>query len=214
MGIPILRLQSGMDAGWDKDPDKTVRLEKDQRWSGILQEIFQGEYEVIEEGLPSRTTSYTDPVYSYLEGRSYITPCILSHSPIDVLIIMLGTNDLKVAYSPTESSISKGMEGLLKVVMNPCIWEHQRIPHVLIVAPPTIRENIQDSPFFGLYDEKSVEISKSCARCYEILSEKYGCSFLDGGAVAESSALDCIHMNPENHRKLAEAVAAKIREMS
>lgn len=198
---------------WENDMTKGVRFSCNERWTGILAKLLGQEYEVIEEGLPGRTTVCADPVYPYFDGRAFAVTMILSQSPIDLLIIMLGTNDLKVTFTPSEDVAVRAMEELLKVMLNPYIWEHRKVPKVLIVSPVEIRESITDSHFWGMYDYKSVELSKKLADLYEPLSHRYGCEFLNAAAVAEASLLDGIHMDAENHAKLAEALCKKIKQI-
>ncbi|MDY3729171.1 MAG: GDSL-type esterase/lipase family protein [Candidatus Choladocola sp.] len=200
-------------AEWEDDLSKGVRFSKEERWTGILQEKLGGEYEIIEEGLPGRTTVFADPVYPYFDGRATVLPVILSQSPIDLVVLMLGTNDLKVTFTPSEDVAARAMEELLKVLMNPYIWEHRKVPKILIVSPVSIRDNIADSHFWGMYDLESVRLSKELARIYEPLSKRYGCEFMDAAQYAEASLLDSIHMDAENHEKLAEALCQKIKEI-
>lgn len=200
-------------AEWEDDLSKGVRFSKEERWTGILQEKLGGEYEIIEEGLPGRTTVFADPVYPYFDGRATVLPVILSQSPIDLVVLMLGTNDLKVTFTPSEDVAARAMEELLKVLMNPYIWEHRKVPKILIVSPVSIRDNIADSHFWGMYDLESVRLSKELARIYEPISKRYGCEFMDAAQYAEASLLDSIHMDAENHEKLAEALCQKIKEI-
>ena len=197
---------------WENDMTKGVRFSCNERWTGILAKLLGQEYEVIEEGLPGRTTVFARMPRSD-DGRAFAVTMILSQSPIDLLIIMLGTNDLKVTFTPSEDVAVRAMEELLKVMLNPYIWEHRKVPKVLIVSPVEIRESITDSHFWGMYDYKSVELSKKLADLYEPLSHRYGCEFLNAAAVAEASLLDGIHMDAENHAKLAEALCKKIKQI-
>ena len=174
---------------WENDMTKGVRFSCNERWTGILAKLLGQEYEVIEEGLPGRTTVFADPVYPYFDGRAFAVTMILE----DVAV--------------------RAMEELLKVMLNPYIWEHRKVPKVLIVSPVEIRESITDSHFWGMYDYKSVELSKKLADLYEPLSHRYGCEFLNAAAVAEASLLDGIHMDAENHAKLAEALCKKIKQI-
>lgn len=197
---------------WDEDPEKTVRFSEEIRWTCVLQKLLgEKEYRVIEEGLPGRTTVFPDPVYPHCNGKDSIYPCILSHSPIDLLVIMLGTNDIKVSFHPCVDMAVRAMEELLKVVLNPYIWEHRRVPKLLLVAPVPVRDQIETSNFWGMYDRNSVELSRQLGGVYETLAERYGCHFLNAGDYAEASELDSIHLDEENHRKLAEALEEKIR---
>lgn len=198
---------------WNKNESKTVRFSEKERWSGILGDLLGDDYHVVEEGLGGRTTVFPDPIYPHCNGKSTLIPILLSHAPLDLVIIMLGSNDLKVTFNPSPDTLSLAMEELLKTVINPFLWEHKKVPQVLLMSPPLIRDNIKDSPFFGMYDEKSVRLSHELGRIYQNLSLDYGIHFLDASDYAAASELDCLHMDPENHRRLAEAVKNKIQEI-
>lgn len=200
-------------AEWDADPEKSVRFSEQIRWTSVLQKMLGDEYAIIEEGLPGRTTVYADAIYPYQDGRAAVIPTILSHSPIDLMIIMLGTNDLKVSFTPSEDVLARAMEELLKVIKNPYIWEHRKVPELLIVSPPTICDPIETSHFYGMYDKKSVELSEKMGKVYEKVSKNYGCYFLDAAQYVKASELDCIHMDPENHHKLAEVLSREIKRI-
>jgi len=193
---------------------KTIdRFTEEERWTCLLARHLGGGYHVVEEGLEGRTACLDDPLFEGLCGFHYLYPCLMTHKPVDLLLIMLGTNDLKVTFTPSEDVAVRAMEELLKVMLNPYIWEHRKVPKVLIVSPVEIRESITDSHFWGMYDYKSVELSKKLADLYEPLSHRYGCEFLNAAAVAEASLLDGIHMDAENHAKLAEALCKKIKQI-
>lgn len=198
---------------WSLDPAKSARFSEDVRWTCLLQKFLGEEYRVIEEGLPGRTTVYPDPVYPHCNGRQDVYSCILSHSPIDLMVIMLGTNDVKVTFQPCVDTITRAMEELLKIVLNPYIWEHRQAPEILLVAPAPVRDNIEESILYGMYDKSSVELSEQLGAAYEGLGRQYGCHFLNAADYAEASRLDCIHLDEENHRKLAVALEKKIREI-
>lgn len=200
-------------AEWEADPLKGVRFSEEIRWTGVLQKLLGKGYTVIEEGLPGRTTVYADAIYPYQDGRAAVVPTVLSQSPIDLMVIMLGTNDLKVSFTPSEDVLGRAMEELLKVIKNPYIWEHRKVPEILIVSPPAICDGIETSHFFGMYDRKSVELSKKMGSVYAKVSKNFDCYFLDAAEYVKASELDCIHMDPENHKKLAEALNEKIKEI-
>ena len=95
--------------------DLVSRYPRNVRWTGILQEKLGSEYYVIEEGLGGRTTVWDDPVEDYKNGKKYLLPCLDSHKPLDLVIIMLGTNDLKSRFSVTPFDIGASMENLVKI---------------------------------------------------------------------------------------------------
>jgi lysophospholipase L1-like esterase len=94
---------------WGWDPISESRLDKDVRWPGVLQQELGDDYEVISEGLPGRTTVWTDPIEGHMSGKDYLIPCLHSHKPIDLVIILLGTNDLKHRFGVTAFDIAEGI---------------------------------------------------------------------------------------------------------
>src|SRR5207237_6482660 len=88
------------------------RFARDVRWPGVLaRELGEG-WHVVEEGLPGRTTVFDDPLSPYRRGADYLPPCLASHSPLDAVVIFLGTNDLKARLAADASDIAAAV-GLL-----------------------------------------------------------------------------------------------------
>lgn len=190
-----------------------VRYPREIRWTGVLAKLLGAEYYVIEEGLPGRTTMYDDAVLPYRNGKDYIVPCMFTHAPIDLLIVMLGTNDVKALFSPSEVTLGMGVEEFLKVVKNPALWDGKKAGNILLVAPPAIGDNIQTSTYYGMFNEESVRISKKFPEIYQGIAELYDCHFLNASDYVSPSPYDSIHLSEEDHWRLAEAMAEKIREI-
>ena len=104
-------------------PDSPDRYPRDVRWTGILQKKLGEDYYVIEEGLSGRTTLWDDPIEEHKNGKKYLLPCLDSHKPVDLVILMLGTNDLKTRFSLTPFDIGASVEILfLFIVWDGMIW--------------------------------------------------------------------------------------------
>jgi lysophospholipase L1-like esterase len=86
-----------------------VRLPADRRWTGLLQDLLGDGYEVIEEGLNGRTTDVDYEDRPGHNGRPYFVPCLLSHQPLDVVVVMLGSNDLKACFARTPNEIAEAL---------------------------------------------------------------------------------------------------------
>ena len=113
------------------------RFSEKERWTCLLQEMLPSDYLIREEGLSGRTTSFSDPLFEGLDGISYIYPCLMTHEPVDLLIIMLGTNDTKERFSATAKNITQGLERLiLKAKSTIGAWKNT--PNILVIAPPAI----------------------------------------------------------------------------
>jgi lysophospholipase L1-like esterase len=195
---------------WGSDPETGDRFPEDTRWPGVLRRTLGDGYRVIEEGLPGRTTVREDPIEGdYKNGRAYLRPCLESHRPIDLVTIMLGTNDLKRRFGTSASDIAQGAASLAEMVLRSGCGPGGGAPVVLLVAPPPVGRLTEMAQMFEGAKEKSLEFS----RHYRRFAEQQGCEFLDAGAVIVSSDVDGIHLDAGEHRKLGEAVAARVGEV-
>jgi len=193
---------------YGRDPVTKKRLARDVRWPGVLQHELGNEYYVIEEGLNGRTTVWDDPVRGHAKrnGSKYLVPCLESHSPVDLVVVMLGTNDLKMRYSVTPYDIAQSLGSLIEIILKSGCGVDERVPHILILAPPplgTLKEWAET--FAG-----GVEKSKKLAGYYRSISEQYGCSFFDTSTVIRCSTIDGLHFDPEEHQTLGKAVAKEV----
>lgn len=194
---------------WGYDPLTLDRFDEHTRWTRILSKSLGGAYEVIEEGLNGRTTVWDDPIEGYKSGKDYLIPCLNSHRPLDLVIILLGTNDLKARFSVPAYDIAEGARLLVGMVQASQAGIGGRSPQVLLLAPlPTARLSEYAEMFEGA-EEKSLKFAGYFAR----IAQEMGCAFMDTGAVIVSSPLDGIHFEAGEHRKLGQAVAVKVREL-
>ena len=195
---------------YGRDPVTKGRLDRETRWPGVLQKRLGGEYDVIEEGLNGRTTVWNDPVRggSKRNGSVYLLPCLESHTPIDLLIIMLGTNDLKARFSVTPYDIAESIGALIEIARGSRSGLDGKSPKILIMAPPPLGKLTEWAETF----QGGVEKSKQLADYYLSVASAYGCLFLDTSTVIQSSKLDGLHFDPEDHLKLGAAVANIIYE--
>jgi lysophospholipase L1-like esterase len=159
---------------------------------------------VDEEGLCGRTTCREDPVEGDLNGLRQVAPVLGSHRPLDVVAVMLGTNDLKLRFNPCPHDIAQGAARVARAIQDSRAGPENTAPKVLMICPPpTVRSPVFE-PMFG----ESTELSKRLPPFYRQFAGEAGVLFLDAGTVIRSSAVDGIHLDPGEHRKLAEAVAA------
>jgi lysophospholipase L1-like esterase len=185
------------------------RLNMEQRWPGIMRNILGVEYWVIEEGLCGRTTVCEDPLESYKCGKDYLVPCIQSHNPVNLVTIMLGTNDLKKRFSLSAFDIARGAGVLVDLVQKLNYPFECRAPQVLLIAPPSIMEVSRFKEYFEGGTEKSLKFSVY----YADIAATFRCHFLDAGQIISSSPDDGIHFDADEHAKLGKAVAEKVREI-
>ncbi len=194
---------------WGYDPATQTRFPRDIRWPGVLRSELGEGYIVIEEGLNGRTTVWDDPIELDKNGATYLRPCIQTHKPFDLVIIMLGTNDLKTRFSLPTYDIASGAGVLVDIVKKSDTGIGGEAPEVLLIAPPPAVELTGFAEMF----EDAVEKSGGFARHYRRISNEKGCHYLDAGDHVESSPLDGIHLEVDMHARLGKAVAAKVREI-
>jgi lysophospholipase L1-like esterase len=191
------------------DPVTGGRYAPDVRWTGVLQAELGSGYRVIEEGLSGRTTNLEDIIELNRNGLTYLAPCLESHAPIDLITIMLGTNDLKARFNRNASDIAQSATLLANIARSMRVGPEQGTPQVLLMAPPVVAcLSDLDGMFAG-----AIETSQRFAHYYSVFAERNGLDFLDAGSVIVSSPVDGIHIDAPEHAKLGRAVAAKIREM-
>ena len=182
------------------------RFPREVRWTGRLQQLLGNEYYVIEEGLNGRTTVIDDPIEPHRCGKFYLTPCLLSHRPLNAVILMLGTNDLKYRFSYSAHDIARGAALLVEMILKSECGLAGRPPKVLLVSPAPLTHLTADADEFAGGQAKS----KLLAHYYQLQASLLGCDFLDAGQVVAPSDLDGVHLNQEQHQKLARAFADRI----
>lgn len=195
------------------DPKDGSRLPRDQRWTGILSDLLGDGYEIIEEGLCGRTTVRECPEAPWLSGLPYLTPCVYSHQPFDLLILMLGTNDLQVPFQAIPLTVARGAEALVHQFLS-LDWPPQARPKLLLVSPIHIGDvsvNPVFGPLFGY--ERASRYSRELAPYYKEVADRLGCEFFDAATAASPSPVDGLHMDPAEHKKLAQALAVRVREI-
>ena len=197
--------------GYCADPgdceDGGIRFTENQRWPRLLQTTLGEDYLVTEEGLSGRTTCFDDPLYEGLNGLDYITPCLKSHEVIDLLIIMLGTNDTKDRFCASAACIGLGMARLVKKAKDTDCWGG-KAPNILVIAPPPIGAGMLTSPVAQTMGQLCVEKSRQLGESYREQCELLGVSFLDAGALGcEFNTVDYMHLTSRGHAQLAEALA-------
>ena len=196
---------------WGYDASTSGRFPPETRWPKVLQRELGDGYEVIAEGLNGRTTVWPDPVEGeYKSGKSTLTACLESHHPIDLVVIMLGTNDLKHRFGQSAWDIARGAATLVQIVMGSAFGPDGLGPEVLLISPPpTVIGDGAFAPMFAGADEKSRDLGQH----YAALAAELGCAFLDADKVIVSTKLDGIHLDASEQIKLGKAVAGEVRRI-
>lgn len=191
------------------------RFDETQRWCCLLQDKLGEDYLVIEEGLSGRTTSFPDPIHEGLCGLDYIYPCLMSHEPVDLLVIMLGTNDTKERFGASAACIALGLKRLIdKAVATKDCWRDGRAD-ILIVTPQKIDPRYRDTEVGATMGNGCAEKSEELSEEFQKIAELTGCRYLDADQViaAGPNTIDYMHLTEEGHRELANALAERIRKI-
>ena len=194
-------------------PETGMRYQRDIRYPGRLQSLLGEEYAVIEEGCNGRTTIHDDPIDGWKNGLDYLKPCLNSHKPIDIVILMLGSNDLKITFHLTAQQIAEGAGILVDVIKEFTAEKQGFIPKIILVSPPEIGTGIRTSPFYGAFNEKAIDESRRFPEFYKKIAEDKGCIFLNAAQYIYPSETDSLHLTPEGHRILAEELCEVIRSI-
>ena len=183
------------------------RYAEDIRWTGVLAKLSGAT--VIEEGLNGRTTAFPDLIEPHRCGLDYLNPCLLSHLPIDFIIIMLGTNDTKTRFHVSAQEISYGMEELLFQVKDVMMRTNEQM-EVMLISPILVK-----AVETGEFDETSMQKSEQLARYYQELCTLHHLHFLDAKQIVseEGIGMDGIHLNELGHQQLAYAIDQKLKEI-
>lgn len=182
------------------------RYGPDIRWPRRLASLLGPDWHVIEEGLPGRTTCHDNPFDGpHKNGLRHLPVALESHAPIDLIIVMLGTNDLKAHLGLTPPDIAKGLRSLLLQIRRCEASPDKGAPDVLVVAPVPIEECGPTAESLAGGAAKS----RALAALFANLAEEFGASFFDAGTVASVSAEDGVHLTAEAHIAIADALAAR-----
>jgi lysophospholipase L1-like esterase len=164
---------------------------------------------VAEEGQNGRTTCREDPVEGDKNGLRHLLPILESHKPVDIVVLMLGTNDLKPRFNSSPYDIACGVLNIAVAIQKSDFGPENTAPKVLMICPP----RTADSPAFKHIFGDCVELSGKLPPMYRAVAAECGAAFLDAGKYIKSSPADGIHLEAEDHYKLAEAVAQSIKDL-
>jgi len=184
------------------------RHRRDVRWPGRLEAALGAGWRIIEEGHPGRTTLHDDPVEGPHKNGLTVLPALLeTHRPIDLVVIMLGTNDLKARYALTPMDIALSVEKLALAVRASPAGPDGAAPRIVIVAPVPILESGCLAEIFAGGSEKS----RALAPRLRDVAARLGCPFVDAGRVASVDPLDGVHLDADAHVAIADAILDGVR---
>lgn len=192
------------------NPVNGERLPESVRWPCLLQCLLGDGYKIIEEGLNGRTTVFDDPNDDWKKGIDYIKGILCTHRPVDYLVIMLGTNDMKTVYNASLDAIAAGLNEIVSRTESVMNIKQGFVPKIVVVSPPEISTDILKGPFKDSFDEVSINKSKRLSEYYKRVADKHGCMFIDSKQYIRPSVEDGLHLGPDGHKGLAEIIAKTI----
>jgi lysophospholipase L1-like esterase len=212
MGNTKTVLCFGDSLTWGFDADGPGRHAYEDRWTSVLQAALGPEVNIIAEGLNGRTTGFDDHLADCDRNGVKNLPTVLhTHMPLDLVIIMLGTNDMKPMIAGTAHAARSGIQRLVGLTRHHEYSFDYDAPDVLIVSPPPLRETAD--PMYSAMFRGGVEESRMLASLYRDLADDMGCGFFDAGSVAEATPVDGVHMTAESTRAVGRGLEPIVRVM-
>lgn len=184
------------------------RFNEEERWTCLLQAYLGDQFLVLEEGLSGRTTCFDDPIHEGLCGLDYLYPCLMSHEPVDLLIIMLGTNDTKERFGVSPACIGLGLKRLIAKAQATDCWRDQK-PNILVVTPQNIAPQYMDTAVALTMGKGCAEKSQELGEQFALIAQAMGCHYLDANKLltAKTNEVDFMHLTESGHGQLAAGLA-------
>jgi lysophospholipase L1-like esterase len=195
---------------WGYDAETDLRFDEETRWTGLLASYLGSPYRVVEEGLSGRTSVCEDPLFEGLSGLSYLYPCLMSHSPLDLVVIMLGTNDTKDRFGLTSYNIAQGIVRLARKARGTASGIGGQTPEVLVIAPPPIGEKYIDTSIGKSMGSQCSTKSLELAEHLESLLKGTDIHFADSKSHVSMNEIDYMHLDTDEHRKMAKFVWGQV----
>ncbi len=193
--------------GYIPGSNSRKRYPYENRWTGILEGMLDN-IKIAEEGLCGRTTVFDDPLRPHRNGKASLSMILETQDPIEAAVLMLGTNDCKSVYNASASRIGEGVESCLELLEN-----YVSPGNIILVSPILLGENVWRPDKDPEFNHKSVEVSKELKNVYMDIANKRGNAFLAASDYACADEADNEHLNEDGHRKLANALFEKMKEM-
>lgn len=197
----------------------TKRYPTAEQWPEVMRSKLGADYEIVVDALSGRTTDVDDPTApmggAALNGAEYLPAAIAAHTPLDLVVIMLGTNDTKAQFKRTPFRIALGAGHLIEIAQSSGNmfgggWYSYPAPKVLLVSPPPMAKQTVFSEVFE--GDVGVERSKGLASAYKAVAAAAGASFFDAGSVIQTDGVDAVHFSAATQLKLGEAMAGEVEK--
>lgn len=197
------------------DPGGGPRHGYEHRWPTTLEKALGGQARVIAEGLGGRSTAYDDWTNGADRNGARILPTLLeSHKPLDLVIIMLGTNDLKPFVAGSAAFAARGARRLIEMTRGHFAATGEAAPDIILVSPPQVVPTTNESMLsnFGGLDHLLAE-SHQFARHYQRHAAETGVRFFDAATVCKADPRDGVHLDAANTAAIGEGLAPLVKEV-
>lgn len=192
---------------WGNVPRSDLRYPRSVRWPTVLESLLGDGYEVVSEGLCGRTLVAVDPANPHRTGITHLQAILESADPIDGLVIMLGTNDVKSNYKLTPDEIAGHLLQTIEFVRN--VKDLEKIPKILVVCPPPVI--VPETKDLDPRMVPGLEAFKVLPNLYREVAQRHDCGFVNAGDYISSSKVDGYHLDKEAHLKLAEVIGSWVK---
>ena len=183
------------------------RYEADSIWPGIMGKLLGDRFEVIADGKNGRTIAFDDPYMEGCNGMLDIEASLEANAPLDLVVLMLGTNDLKKYFDATPAQIAQNLKAMCELI------RQKTDAKLLIASPMLLGDEIEFSPTLSLeFGRAQIDYSFDFAPQFSKVAQEVGAGFIDLAVVAVSSGADCLHLMPEEHQQIGAAMKDKVME--
>lgn len=183
------------------------------RWTSLLQKALEAEYHVVEAGVNGRTTVFEAPFEIGRNGLEHIDACLLASFPVDLVIVMLGTNDIKEYFAQPTYAIRLGMQRLIQQIQAGGYGNDDGVPEILLVSPIRINPTYVDGWLGEEFGPNTLEKDAQLAAQFKTAAETMRVHYLNAGEFIMADEADGIHMNEAGHARMAQLIEAKVREI-
>jgi len=183
------------------------------RWTSRLQMALGHDYRIAENGVNGRTTMFDCPMAEYRNGLKDLAVGAQSQMPVDMIIIMLGTNDTKFFFGMNAYMIAKGMQRLVEAIRGAGYGPDGKDPKILLGSPSRLHPDMPKAWLGDEFGAIALETDAQLGECIGARAKELGVHFMDAGAYITADPADGIHMNAEGHALLAEKMEARVREI-
>lgn len=195
---------------WCFDPENWQRYEYKFRWTTILEKSLGENFRVIPEGLNGRTTCFDHPFIPDRSGKVQFGLTLETHAPVDLVIVMLGINDMIKYLNVSAEDSAKGLFPYYRTIFESTWGPDEKASKLLIVAPPALG-NI--TPFMKMWYDGKEEESKRLAHYYKILCEEFEIPFMDSNEFVKADGSDGVHMSKESNKIFGEKLAEVVKKI-